>query len=687
MRVRLKAVVVAVFILNCPRLVLPQTQSFDSVWRKLEFQRPVQMLDFQPLQGPEERYSSFSLSQERIGAILRTAPKEFTQEAESKPAILTIPFPDGRFERFRIEASPIIDKPLESKGFETTTYKGTGIDDPSATIRFEHAFDGFHAVVRSAHGVFYIDPTNKETNREKQGPYVSYFASARSAPVRTLHCEVSSERARKNRNPRAQARPAGGGAKQPVSIIPAGLRTYRLALAVNSSYVDAVYHKELPVSRFDQAAAALQRTVNRINEIYESELGIRLTLVSNESKLIYTDPDTDPYIKVNADPDGALSVNQLNLDNVIGSGNYDIGHVFTTKTAGLAEVASVCSGNRKAKGVTGMESPKGDEFDVDYVSHEIGHQFGADHTFNAITQSCNGNRYADTAYEPGSGSTIMGYAGICDPESLQEHSDAYFHLASLLEVVNYVTNTASGTGGSCGTLSPLAFGVPTFPGPGSYTIPKGTPFLLSLDLKSGSPNVSTFNWEEFDLGDPAPPDDESGPPTVPRPLFRSKTPDLNRFRFFPDFESLIRSSGTPTLGETMPFLDRTMRFRFTGRNSHGGFTYVEIPVKIDPNSGPFKIVSASGGNDWARGSVHKIQWDVARTNIGPINCAQIRAFLAIGGNPGDLYEVAKGIPNSGSYDLLVPLDAPLSNRSFLILAADNNIFLTVYPFALQITSH
>jgi reprolysin-like metallo-peptidase family M12B len=664
------------------------TRSTDAVWTRLDV-TGIQTQEFNPGANTSGLFSAFSLNQEKIGGILKAAPREFTQEAKNTTTVVSIPFPDGTFQQFRIEESPVIKTPLESAGSETRTYKGIGIDDPAATIRFETAFDGFHGMVRSAAGVFYIDPPSKDASQNSKGAYLSYFSSARPSPPRRLHCEVSGERAKRDRQRNsARARPAPQPAiAQAFANAPSVLRVYRLALAANSFYVDAVYDKSLPASPFDQAAAAITRTINRVNEIYESEYGIQLNLVDDEAKLIYTNSNTDPYRTVNSDGNAAIAANQKNVDTVIGNNNYDIGHLFSTDTAGLASVGSVCNAAYKAQGVTGISTPSGDPFDVDYVSHEIGHQFGANHTFNTISGSCKGNRYAFTAYEPGSGSTIMGYAGprICDPYSLQDHSDAYFHIASLIEVQDYINDTTPGNGGSCATLKPLAFAPPSLATLGTYTIPKGTPFLLSGNTADTPSSKYTFTWEEFDLGDPAPPDDENGQNATIRPLFRSRPSGIAAVRFFPDFSNLMGAPGSSDLGEALPMLDRTMKFRLTARNNHGSFAYSDVSVKVDGHSGPFKILPNSEGKTWQKGSVHNLKWDVALTDNPPVSCSHLRIELAVDEDQSRIFTLAQGIPNSGSYDLTIPQATPITSRARLILKSEDNIFLAVSPFVIQIT--
>lgn len=274
------------FALLVSSVLTAQTQSQDAVWARLDI-KEVDTLDFKPIEGTSSLFSVFALNQVRIDNILKLAPREFSEQAKNNTTVMSIPFPNGTFERFRVEESPVIEKPLEAAGHETHTYKGIGIDDPSATIRFERAFDGFHAMVRSSIGVFYIDPSSTKKGSKSTTSYLSYFASARPGPPKRLHCEVSGERAKQERQRfSSRKRPApGAGQVKAFSSAPQGLRVYRIALAANSYYVEAVYDKDLGASPYDQAAAAITRTLNRINGIYEGELGIHLNMVDEESLL------------------------------------------------------------------------------------------------------------------------------------------------------------------------------------------------------------------------------------------------------------------------------------------------------------------------------------------------------------------------------------------------------------------
>lgn len=349
--------------------------------------------------------------------LARTAPLELTLGADEAAPMIMLPMPDGSFARFRIQESPIMAPDLAARLPEVKTYRAQGIDEPTATARLDFTPFGFHAFIRSQRGTVYIDPFLKGDTDY----YMSYWRNdySRSSDIAPFHCEFAEVNASAakvhSENTSTDHRPSSLAASG------ATLRTYRLALAATGEYT-AFYGGTVA-----GAQAGMVTTMNRVNGIFEQDAAVRMTMVDNTS-IVFTDAGTDPY---DNSPDDVDFANQDTIDANIGSANYDIGHLFGTGGGGVAYLESVCDPGLKACGLTGSSGPVTDAFDVDYVAHEMGHQFGANHTFNGTTSNCGfGNREPSAAYEPGSASTIMGYAGICGAENLQPNSDPYFHVKS-----------------------------------------------------------------------------------------------------------------------------------------------------------------------------------------------------------------------------------------------------------------
>ena len=284
---------------------------------------------------------------------------------------------------------------LGAKFPDIHTYSGQGIDDPAATVRFDVSNQGFHAQVLSPDGAWYIDPYyHLETS-----VYISYFKADLSA---SPHGEFT-EDLLGDLDPSADAAPPAA------SRSGTKLRIHRAAFAADGEYT--AFHGGTVAA----GQAAIVTALNRVNAIYENEVAVRMVLVANNNQLVYTNPATDPYANDTSD----IDANRTNVDAVIGSANYDIGHVFTTGSGGVAYLGMVGVNGFKAGGTTGTSAPVNDPFVVDYVAHEVGHQYGGNHTFNGTNGSCGGNAHPSTAYEPGSGSTIQAYAGICGLDDLQ----------------------------------------------------------------------------------------------------------------------------------------------------------------------------------------------------------------------------------------------------------------------------
>ncbi len=602
-------------------------------------------------------YRVVVLNQPVLANLLKQAPLEFSQAAQTTSTVMTLPMPDGTFSRFRIEESPVMAPELAARFPEIKTYCGQGIDDPTAIIRFDRTPAGFHAMVLSAGDTVYIDPYQKGDAET----CISYFKRDYQKDTEALRCLVPPDEL--GHLPESEL--SSSSQRAPFGTT---LRTYRLALAATGEYT--AFHGGTVAG----ALAAITTSVNRVNAIYGRELAIRMVLIAQESSIIYTSSGSDPY--TNDDGGQMLGQNQANLDRVIGSANYDIGHVFSTGGGGIASRGGICNSNAKARGVTGLPTPVGDSFDVDFVAHEMGHQFGANHPFNGTTGNCGGgNRAPGSAYEPGSGSTIMAYAGICGGENIQRNSDDYFHGHSMDEIISFIT----GNGNGCATPSATNNQPPTVEAGNSFTIPRSTPFILTASGNDPDGDAITYCWEQFDLGTQGPPNTDDGS----RPIFRSFKPTTSPSRTFPQLSDILNNRAT--FGESLPTTSRTLNFRVTVRDNRatgGGTNFDSTRVTVSSQSGPFLVREPNTAVQWVVGSTQNVVWDVASTSQSPVNCANVRILLSTDGGQSFPITLAAETPNDGTEAVTVPNN--LTSTARIKIEAVGNIFFDISNANFQI---
>ena len=456
------------------------------------------------------------------------------------------------------------------------------------------------------------------------------------------------------------------------------LRSYRLAQACTNEY------RMSRGGTTPAALAAMTTSVNRVTGVYQKELAVRLVMVVNTNLLIATSNAT--YTNNNA---GAmLAQNQTRVDQLIGAANYDIGHVFATSDGGVANRGSVCSNGNKARGVTGLPNPVGDAFDIDYVAHEMGHQFGGNHTFNAETGSCGGgNRNPGTSYEPGSGSTIMAYANICgNSDNLQNASDAYFHSGSFQEIQNEINTT------SCFTTTPTGNTAPNVTiGASNKTIPKSTPFRLTAVGTDAEGDALTYNWEDMDIGGGTGRSVSTATNQVANqtdPLFRSFFASASPTRYLPQLAKII-SGTTPVVGEALPTVTRNLRFRCTVRDEHvaaglgfivGGVNHsTTMTVRVVSTAGPFVVQTPNGpaGTSWFIGSSATATWAVANTDVAPVSCATVDLLLSSDGGLTYPDTLATDVPNTGTATFSIPASVQPTTTARLMVHAHDNYFFDI----------
>jgi subtilisin-like proprotein convertase family protein len=612
-RIRHFLLVIALLALLAPSAT--QAQAVQNLWQPAD---PSLVLPGERRIQPDA-YQLLHIDFEALKSQLRQAPQETFPHPRGLEIYL--PLPDGAFQRFAVLSSDVLSGPDRQQYPDIRTFVGRGIDDPRAVARIDFTPHGFHAMVLAAGESYWVDP------------YVvgntAYYIAYRKSDLRPRAGEdYACHSVHELLDPGLEAnRRILGGA------LPSGaqLRVYDLALTCIGEYTQ-FHGGTVPL-----ALGAMVTSVNRVSGIFERDMSVRLVLVPNNDTLIFTDPNTDPYPCCNLGP--ILGIGADVIDSLIGFTNYDIGHTYTTYGGGLAAFG-VCEAAKAIAG-TGLGSPVGDPFDVDYVAHEMGHQFHCDHTFNYCTGS------GGLPHEPGSGSTIMAYAGLCGSANMQTFSVDAFSVGSYEQVATFVQQ---GPGNTCPTIINTANTPPSVSIPqGGFYIPYGTPFELTATGTDLDQDSLTYSWEQWDLGPNTHPDTAVGN----CPLFRVLWPTPNPQRIFPQIADIVQ--GSTTIGEKLPEYGRELNFRCAIRDNRGGADFAEMKFFVADSAGPFRVTYPNTGvGVWTAGSIQNITWDVANSDLAPVNCFNVDIYLSTDGGYTYPITLATGRPNTGATAITVP---------------------------------
>ncbi|WP_165370561.1 reprolysin-like metallopeptidase [Hymenobacter persicinus] len=598
------------------------------------------------------QYRPVTVQLSAMRSTLAQAPAEQGAGARNSSTVVSLPLPDGTSQRFRVVEVPVMSAELAARYPMIKTYAAQGIDNPAATARLDVTPAGFHAMISLSDRTVYIDPA-------ANGDTEHYNVFDKQAMVQKGFVCLNTD-AQEVNVPQASA----------FQRVPNGtqLRTYRLALACTGEYAVAVCAPATPTKEL--TLAKMVTSVNRVDGVYEKEVAVRLVLIANNDQLIYLSGSSDPY--TNNDGSTMLGQNISTVNSIIGAANYDIGHVFSTGGGGVAYKPSVCLSN-KAGGVTGLPQPVGDAFDIDFVAHEMGHQFGGDHTFNSNTGNCaGGNRAATSAYEPGSGVSIMAYAGICAPQDLDPHSIPYFHSRSFDQIVAHITGA-----GNCGVVTNTNNNAPVVNAGANYVIPFKTPFTLTGSATDPNNDALTYSWEQYNLG----PTGDPRTPTGDAAIFRMFAPTVSPSRTFPKIYNLI--TNTDTIGEQLPTYARKLIFRLVARDNRvngGGVDYDSMNVAVVSTAGPFLVTypNTSGANiSWLAGTPQEVSWDVANTTAAPINAANVDILLSTDGGRTYPTTLLAGTPNDGSQVLTLPASLASTSTARIKVQASGNVFFDI----------
>lgn len=654
----LRVLIWVVLCVSCPWLSLAQSSSPAMQWSTVNG-RPA-IANLQPI-APVRSAQVWQLD-------WATAQQHLQGARVAQMQSIFLPRPDGELAEFIIEPNEVMPPALIDRYPMVRTYQGYSMADPRETVRLTVGSTGAHATIRGPEGEFVVEPYNLSTTDF----YHIYRLSDLIVPSTDGFCGMDEEHMLELSEylEVSQAMSVQRGVQNNSGE---DLYTYRIAVSADFGYTDAV---SSGAPNVPDGLTAVANTVNAMSGVYEQELAVSFTLIPTQDQLIFLDAASDPFVN-NGEPALMINENPAIIDSIIGFANYDIGHVFTRRSSnfgvlGVGYFRSVCANGsgqslgdpHKANGASGNTQPLIPFFNF-LVYHEVGHQFDGTHVFNY----CNGpsNTAEPARFEPGSGSTIMSYAGICQ-FNVQNLADTYLNTGTYEQMFAFTrTATPCAVITQTGNQPPVVTALET-----ELWIPRSTPFELNATGSDPDGDPITYCWEQHDLGPSTPP----GAPIGNEVLFRSFAPTTDSFRVFPRMATLL--ANTSDVYEVLPDYARSMNFRVTARDQRsngGGVSYAENEFFVDGQSGPFEVVFPNSLTTLTEGDVWDILWDPANTTAAPVNCSEVDIYLSTNNGQSFPLQVADNTPNDGVFTLFVP--NLITSTARVKIKAANNVFFDI----------
>ena len=625
----------------------------------------------------KNKYQLFSLNLDNFKVLLADVPSR--KNIGTNPMVV-INFPDkkGNMEQFQVTETSTLAPEIAIKYPNIKTYIGFSLDNPGGRIRFSVTPQGLKTMSTYPNKpALFTVPLNKGG----ESLYITYDRSMRIDSKKDFECLTENENV-----PIKEIISLNRDANDQI------LRTLRIAISTTGEYTNFWDDgDDTNGDAQEDALAALVSTLNRTNEVFEVDMAITFQLVTG-TEIIYPTASTDPYT-------GSFNSQlQSTLTSEVGESNYDIGHLFNYggNNGNAGCIGCVCVDGQKGSGFSSHSftdndgGPNMDDFfDIDFVPHEIGHQMGGNHTFSQSNEGTGVN------YEPGSGTTIMGYAGITGANDVQDHSDPYFHYGTINQVLNNLDTR------TCWTSSEITNNPPVADAGDDYTIPQGTAFkLVGSATDSDEEDVLTYTWEQVDSGTTT--SSNFGPTKTSGAVWRSRPPSSNPTRYMPVRSRVLSGELTEanpqetednTSWETVSTVARSLNFALTVRdrsetNGVGQFPQSDfdyITVTVDGSSGPFAVTSQTTNETWNVGESQTVTWDVAGTDTGSVNTPSVNIYLSTDGGLTFPFLAASNVANDGSHTFSVPPADGDSDQLRVMVEGNDNIFYAINStnFSLQ----
>ncbi len=611
--------------------------------------------------------STFKLFNVKTDPLKKVLFSILDNRSSKQSTVISLPNADGNIEQFEVFEASNFEPDLQVQFPEIRAYSGRGITDKYATLKLSISPQGIQSMVfRTDKENEFIEPYSKDHM------IYAVYSSHREKGRLPWTCTTDDKQ-------------IDAGIQSKIGIIPAAtgsangtLKTMRLAQSCNGEYSN--FFGATSSAQVALVLAAFNATLTRCNGVYEKDLALHLNLIATTTSVIYYNPATDPYTTLSS----WNAQLQSTLTSVIGEANYDIGHMFGASGGGgnAGCIGCVCTNGSKGSGITSPADgiPQGDNFDIDYVAHEVGHQLGGNHTFSMSLEGTGQNK------EIGSGITIMGYAGIT-AQDVAPHSIDIFHETTIAQIqANLATKTCPVSIVMTANHAPVVAAV------SNYTIPISTPFILSGSATDPENNPLTFCWEQNDNSTVSGASSVASATKATGPNWLSFPATVSGTRTFPKLSTILSGLNvTPPLPggdaganiEALSSVSRTLNFRITVRDNNpyvaglsiGQTAFTDAVVTVTNTSGPFAVTAPNTAISWSAGSLSNVTWSVNNTTAAPVSCATVNILLSTDGGQTFPTVLAAATANDGTESITVPSTPGTTCR--IKVEAVGNIFFDI----------
>jgi len=605
-----------------------------------------------------KKFDAYQLDETGLRAALESAPWEFSPEAARHQCVIRVPTANGQIEAFSVWRVAMLDAELAEACPYIRTYAGVSMTDPRRTVRFSTTLRGVKAMV--------MEPDFSAAMVQPYWPgqgsdlYMAYnFTDAADNGLNNFRTGIAAGGEVWFGDNKVPFTPASSDRGEELNV---RLKVYRFCVAAVGQFTqDHGGTKPLALS-------AVTEYTNLVSAAFERDIDIRLQLTSASQYVMFTDPNNDPY--PGPGNEDYMSQNTSVLNEYTNFNSHDLGHVYIRGGGGVAGALGNACGINKAQGCSAGSLVGPNDYGPRFlfvVGQEVGHQLGGGHTWSHCGAGGNDQRQGLTAFEPGSGSTIMSYVGGCGPDNIQFSGDLYYHGGSIEEIKTYSTFI-----GTCGSWLETTNNPPvvTLPYQDNFNIPISTAFELNGSATDPDGDPLTYSWEGIDAG----PETPLGEPEGNTAIFRSWPAVDVTNRYFPRLSTILANGFNPA--EHLPFYTRDLTFRLTARDnkpSGGGVGWADVAFRAVDVAGPFLVLSPNASSDvWRVGELTEVRWDVANTQAAPVNCKIVNIRLSTDGGQTYPITLAAATENDGSQYVLVPNE--LTSLARLRVEAADNVF-------------